>query len=259
MKFGNLVLKLKKKFSEQKWYKIDKFFRDILAYFVQNNLDKLSKIYKSDKYGLHFYTQHYENHFKNYKNKNINLIEIGIGGFDGNYCGGSSLKMWKKYFKKGKIFGIDIYDKSFLNEKRIKTFKGSQVDFLFLKDILEQIKTVDIIIDDGSHINEHVIESFKFLFPYLKLGGLYVIEDTQTSYWEEFGGDSVNLKNEKTLINFFKNLIDNLNYEEFRNKDYIPSYYDMNVVSIHFYHNLIFIYKNINNEGSNKNLNLKSN
>lgn len=45
----------------------------------------------------------------------------------------------------------------------------------------------DIIIDDGSHMVRHVIASFEALFPYLRRGGLYIIEDLHTSYWKRYG------------------------------------------------------------------------
>jgi demethylmacrocin O-methyltransferase len=80
------------------------------------------------------------------------------------------------------------------------------------------------MIDDGSHLNEHVITPFRTLFPLLAEDGIYVIEDTQTSYWPKFGGDSYNLNNANTIMNF---------------------------LSLHFYHNLVFIYKGRNEEGSN--------
>ena len=76
------------------------------------------------------------------------------------------MRMWKSYFKKSNIFGIDIFDKKAHEENRIKTFKGSQTDEKFLKDIVSKIGKIDIVIDDGSHINEHVIQTFKILFPY---------------------------------------------------------------------------------------------
>ena len=73
---------------------------------------------------------------------------------------------------------------------------------------------VDIVIDDGSHVNEHVIKSFRTLFPFLTEGGIYAIEDTQTSYWPKFGGDSYDLNKENTTMSFLKSLTDGLNYEE---------------------------------------------
>ena len=120
-----------------------------------------------------------------------------------------------------------------------------------LDKITKETGDFDLIIDDGSHINEHVIESFKYFFPKLKDGGIYVVEDTQTSYWKEYGGDSENFENKKTIYGFFKTLIDSLNNEEFLIDNYKKTYFDKHIISMHFYHNMIFIYKGNNNELSN--------
>jgi demethylmacrocin O-methyltransferase len=166
-----------------------RFFQNILAVILGNNLTMLGILFGTDKaWWGHNYTPHYMTHLRKYKYKRIKLLEIGIGGHEDVNKGGNSLRMWKYYFPLGQIFGIDIFDKSALQEKRIKTFKGSQIDKDFLNKTLNNIGDVDVIIDDGSHINEHVIETFKLLFPLLKDGGLYVVEDTQTSYWADYGG-----------------------------------------------------------------------
>jgi demethylmacrocin O-methyltransferase len=175
-----------------------------------SNLTRLAKIYKTDKGGDHFYTPHYMTHFNKLKNKRISLLEIGVGGDENPKLGGASLRMWKRYFHNGEIFGIDVYDKSLQEENRIKIFKGSQIDKEFLIDVIEKIPEPDIIIDDGSHINEHVILTYKILFPVLKKGGIYVIEDVQTSYWPDYGGDYNNLENPDTIMNFFKGISKNL-------------------------------------------------
>jgi len=123
----------------------------------------------------------------------------------------------------------------------------------FLNSICNEIGDLEIIIDDGSHLNEHVLFTFHQLFPKLKSGGIYVIEDTQTSYWEHYGGQVNDRNNLKTIMGYFKSLVDGLNYVEFKNKDCQPTYLDLNITSIHFYHNLIFIYKGENKETSNLN------
>ena len=69
----------------------------------------------------------------------MNLLEIGIGGYDNPDYGGNSLRMWKRYFHRGKIYGIDIYDKSNFDEHRIKTFQGNQNNIGFLDQILTRI------------------------------------------------------------------------------------------------------------------------
>ena len=232
-----------------------KRIKSIGLYFISIpfvfNLTRLAIIYKSDKGTKHSYTKHYQSYFRNYKFRKIKLFEIGVGGYHYSDQGGNSLRLWKRYFPFGRIYSLDIYDKSFFEESRIKIFKGSQTDKGVLDKIIDEIGAPDFIIDDGSHINNHVIESFMHLFPKLREGGIYVIEDVSTSYWPDYGGDSENLSNPKTIMNFFKSLTDSLNFQEYLIKDYQPGYYDKHVVSIQFYHNLIFIFKGINDEPSN--------
>jgi hypothetical protein len=244
-----------KRTLNRKYYKLLKtFYLYILSIPFCFNLDMLACIYKSDKWGKHYYTRHYRTYFSKFKFKKIQLLEIGAGGYHYPDIGGASLRMWKRYFPFARIFSLDIYDKSFFEERRIKIFRGSQTDESDLNRIIEQMGEPDIIIDDGSHINEHVIKTFNILFPHLKTGGIYVIEDTETSYWPDYGGDSENLNNSSTMMNYFKTLTDSLNHQEFIKSGYVPSYFDKMICSMHFYHNLIFIIKGINNEGSNVDL-----
>lgn len=242
---------LKAGLSTRSQRKLRNLFNDFKTIGSGSNLGRLAKVYETDKTRGHSYTPHYQLHFRKFKFRRINLLEIGAGGYENPNAGGNSLRMWKRYFPFGKIFSIDIYDKSPLRENRVKIFQGSQVDENFLNKITGEIGGIDIIIDDGSHVNEHVIETFRLLFPKLNDGGIYVVEDTQTSYWEPYGGDSENLNNPKTLMNFFKSFTDSLNNKEFIKPGYTPSYFDKKIISMHFYHNLIFIYKGDNNEESN--------
>lgn len=246
----------------------------IIPLIYQNDLKKLGVFYGTkwgDPREEHLYAQHYEKHFAPLKRKKLKILEIGIGGYDNPTEGGESLRLWKTYFPNSMIYGIDIIDKSALEEDRIKIFQGSQDDEEFLKKVLAETDELDIIIDDGSHINEHVIKSFKTLFPALKHDGIYVVEDTHTSYWpslvgerwSNFGkksvyleslkkvGGSLDLNDPKTTMNFFKRLVDGLNHEEFLHPGYTASYFDKNIVAMHFYHNLVIVYKGYNEEGSN--------
>lgn len=232
---------------QKKYFRRSK--RDFLSKIYSNSLNKLALINKTDKGNQHQYTQHYEKHFYPLRKKKLNILEIGVGGYDNPAAGGNSLRMWKYYFPHSMIYSIDIHEKDCLQEKRIKIFKGSQADEEFLRSVFNKIGSLDIVIDDGSHINEHVITSFKILFPLLNKGGIYVVEDTQTSYWPEYGGDSSNLNNPSTIMNFFKGIADGLNYKEFKKYEYKPGYFDKNIVSLHFYHNLIFIYKSLKVRG----------
>ena len=242
---------LKKRLKVKQKTVLRKTIVNLSAPFVSNNLTLLAKLCGTDKTGSHWYTPHYMTHLRKFKNKKIKLLEIGVGGDENPNVGGNSLRMWKKYFPFGKIYSIDIYDKSTLQEKRIKIYQGSQVDKDFLEKTVNEIGVLDIIIDDGSHLNEHIIETFKILFPKLKDGGIYVVEDIQTSYWNDYGGDSKNLSNPKTAMNFFKSLTDCLNHQEIPDENYMETYFDKKTISIHFYHNIVFIHKGNNDENSN--------
>ncbi|MGA2507887.1 MAG: class I SAM-dependent methyltransferase [Chitinispirillaceae bacterium] len=234
------------------WHDRKRFWRfNIVTCLRSNDLAILAKIYGTDKYGEHFYTGHYSEHLCKLRKKRLKILEIGVGGYQNPDAGGESLRMWKRYFPKSDIYSIDIYDKRKFQEKRIKIFQGDQSDEAFLKGLCRHIGPLNIIIDDGSHINSHVIASFKALFPFLAEGGIYVVEDTQTAYWPKFGGNSEDFNDPGTTMNFFKSLTDELNCQEFLIPDYTPSDFARQIVSIHFYHNLIFVHKGVNDEPSN--------
>ena len=116
----NISNYIKNKTTYETRLKIRYKLRSIKALFYRANLDKLASINKTYKNRYHFYTQHYQNHFKPYRYKKINLLEIGVGGYENPLSGGESLRMWKSFFPFAKIFSLDIFDKSFLQEKRKK-------------------------------------------------------------------------------------------------------------------------------------------
>ncbi len=221
------------------------------------NLNQLAIKYKCDKYGSHFYTDIYQKYMSSKKKEKITLFEIGIGGvepkigYSGLNTGGESLKMWRDFFKKGKIIGLDIVKKNLKLGKRVQIYHGSQTDSQVLSKIINKYNNFDFIIDDGSHKFKDVKYSFEFLFSSLKEGGYYFIEDTQSSYIRELGGDGANLLNHSTVINYFKKIIDKINFQEIENPYYKPDYFAKNITEIHFYHNLIVIKKEKNLEKSN--------
>jgi hypothetical protein len=228
-----------------------------VAPLVAHDLRKLASLFGTDKWTArpdsavgHFYAQHYQRHFRPFRWRKINLLEIGVGGQDDRHLGGESLRMWRSYFPRAHIYGLDIFDKSKHEGRRITIFRGSQDDEVFLQDVARRIGTIDLIIDDGSHVNAHVIKTFQTLFPLLADGGIYVIEDTQTSYWSEYGGNPVDLNAPGTSMSMTKALVDGLNHVEFKPDD-VFSYTDVNIRGIHFYHNIVFIEKGPNLEPCN--------
>lgn len=210
----------------------------------RNDLNALATIFETDKWGSHWYTQHYQRYFVPLKNKRLNILEIGVGGYDGP-TGAESLRMWKAYFRKSQIVGIDVYDKTKFRERRIDIRQCDQTDAEALTRLSNQYGGFDIVIDDGSHLNDHVIKSFEILFPLMHPHGIYVVEDAQTAYWPTWGGG---VGNPHSSMAFFKRLADGLNHVEYPIEDYQPSYFDKRIVEITFLHNLVFIRKGHNGE-----------
>jgi hypothetical protein len=216
------------------------------------DLGGLSARFGSDKWAnFHWYTQHYERHFAQFRTRPIRLLEIGIGGYQFEDVGGESLRMWQCYFPRGLVYGLDIFPKPGVQGPRMRAMQGDQSDPEFLDELGRQLGPFDIVIDDGSHLNDHVKTSFGSLFPHVRPGGLYVIEDLQTAYWPGYGGDDQDLVNADTSICMLKALVDDLNHQEIpKNNGKAPSYTDRHVIGLHFYHNLAVIEKGFNSEDS---------
>jgi trans-aconitate methyltransferase len=116
------------------------------------------------------YLRHYEALFAPFRDRAFNLLEIGIGQ-------GPSLRMWHWFFPHAEITGIDINPACLRYAgPRVTVAIGSQIDPAFLDAVCERAPP-EIILDDGSHVYEHMIFSFEHLFPKLAPGGIYVVED----------------------------------------------------------------------------------
>lgn len=145
-------------------------------------LDEIAIKHGTDKSSnVHNYTARYEHYFEPLRNQKLKVLEIGIQN-------GYSLKMWKEYFANSEICGIDIVDCSRFNEERIAAVRCDQTDTKRLDEINEKYGPFDIIIDDGSHVSHHMKTTFNHMFPLLKLGGIYVVEDLHCCYWPNFSG-----------------------------------------------------------------------
>ena len=199
-----------------------------------NDLLELGKQYKSTKDWAGF-LEIYSNYFKDYKDKEINILEIGIDK-------GESLKIWRKYFTRAKICGIDIIDIKFQIEG-VDLIKADQTDEKTLKEICDKYKGFDIIIDDGGHHSKQIVISLNFLFDYLKDNGLYIVEDLQTSYFPRFGGSRLNLNKRTTSMNYLKSIADSINYEHNDKPFFRSKKFDGLVKYIHFYQNVAILKK----------------
>lgn len=214
---------------------------NVSSRYNRDDLDALAKIFKTDKGWHHHYTPVYQHWFDPLRNKPVRLLEIGIGGYDNPLTGGDSLRMWKSFFRKGIITGIDIYDKSALTEPRIRIYQGDQADKQFLRDVSDKEGPFDIIIDDGSHMQSDIITSFETLFPLMSSGGIYVIEDTQTSYRPKYGGSTKDMWTVPSAMNYFIKKIHTVNHKEWIKEDLEETLSVEGIGSISFYQNLIMI------------------
>ena len=220
---------------------------------LNRDVDPLTRLaikHGTDKWGPHFYTPVYHELFSARRDRPIRLLEIGVGGYGFKTVGGGSLAMWADYFSNSQITGIDVAEKRLSLGPRVKLFRGSQDDPIFLKQVCEERGPFDIVIDDGSHVPKQVVASFEILFPFLVNGGLYVIEDVQTAFWPYFGGSA--LHGGETL-KLARTVIECLNHAEVAVVDRSRSFplFAKEIKSFRAYHNLFVIEKGDNREPSN--------
>lgn len=140
------------------------------------SLDQIALECGTDKSSKgHNYAPYYELFFDPLMYKPINLLEIGIDK-------GDSVRMWQEYFPHSEIHGIDIRgDYGYLQGIKTHVVDHSKKEEL-LSFGLQYDQYFDIIIEDGSHMSEDSINTFQTLFPYLKPGGWYAIEDLLCDY-----------------------------------------------------------------------------
>ena len=161
---------------------------------------------RGDLHKWHNYFDIYERHLSAYRGKDIVLLEIGVSR-------GGSLKMWRSYFgDKARIAGIDIEESAKRFEADgFEIFVGDQAKPPFLRSVLARIGLPDIIIDDGGHTSNQQIVSFQTLYPAMKDEGVYLVEDTHTSfeiaYQDRLDG--------QTFLDFAKNSADKLSWVDF--------------------------------------------
>lgn len=173
------------------------------------------------------------------------LVELGVQQ-------GHSMKMWGDHFthKHSRIIGVDI-DLSQMTRpdlsRRVRVYQGDQAD-KYLADAVAGMRPANVVIDDASHISAKTIASFKVWWRYVKPGGLYVVEDTHTSYDTEYYGYSSARQphwppeyNLPTTMEFLKRLADDVNWNYHGFERFIPLYRD--VAYVHFYPGITIIGK----------------
>ena len=183
----------------------------------------------------------YEKQFASYRNEEINFLEIGVWH-------GGSIQMWDSYFgPKTTIYGLDINPLFETDNPRIKLFKGDQSSEEYLEQFISETPMFDIILDDGGHSMEMQITSFNHLFKRVKPGGLYMVEDTHSSYWVggRWGGG---LKSPSSFIEQTKMIPDHLHEWYWKGHNIMSSEdevsnYCKEINSITYYDSIVVIEK----------------
>lgn len=169
-------LRLGRRVSERKGMQAG-FFHEF------HELDRIGTEECTDKCRYrHNYLQKYEFFLRDWKEKPLRLLELGV------FKGGSE-RMWKRYFPQAQVFGVDIDETCrAYAEERIEIRIGD----LSKDETLESLKEIrpHIIVDDASHFWSHQLKALFTLFPVLPSGGVYILEDLETSLQSQaFSGD----------------------------------------------------------------------
>lgn len=131
----------------------------------------------TDKVDHHRYDRVYPTFLERFRNLPITLAEIGVEN-------GGSLHMWAQYLPKATIIGVDIEPPELDLPERVSVIQGDQSSLEGIHAMSAALPVCDVIIDDGSHIPAHQHATFVELFrANLKPGGVYIIEDIETSWW----------------------------------------------------------------------------
>lgn len=194
--------------------------------------DNLSLV--SDKWEPYFDV--YETYFSKFRDKSPTVVEVGVQR-------GGSLEMWRKYFGTGAtIIGVDR-DPLVRSVPNAELIIGDQTDNALWDRIFDQYGEIDCFIDDGSHVNEHQIATFVKVWPNIRYGGVYICEDTHTSYWEgEWNGG---YPKDDSFTSTMKALADAVNMEHIKNFTFPDSYVNLvkDIGFVGFYNSQVVITK----------------
>jgi hypothetical protein len=150
----------------------------------------------TDKNDVHSYLDTYEQLFVSKKNTAKNVLEIGIGNF--REKNGGSIELWNAYFTNAKIYGLDIIPKNLLfvdynDEQKNKLYNNDNVilytgidaynEEFFTNNFLNKNIKFDVVLDDGPHSLDSMIQFIKLYSQVMTDDGILIIEDVQDVNW----------------------------------------------------------------------------
>lgn len=153
-----------------------------------DTLDSIGVRYGTDKSSIHHdYLNLYEGFLAPFRYETLSILEIGVWQ-------GASLSMWAEYFSNSRVVGVDIAPAIERHPNpRVILEIADQSSVADLVSLGQSYGPLDLVIDDGSHLWDHQITTLRYLLPFVKSGGYYILEDIDTSYGayiEEYRGVS---------------------------------------------------------------------
>lgn len=139
----------------------------------KNSADKCAK--------WHGYAEIYERYFGHLRDEPIRLLEIGVQF-------GLGLKSLAEYFHQSHCYGVDISMDFKTDNPHIHLFQGDQSNRHFWGQFIPEV-LFDIIIDDAGHYAKAQRICFEAMWPRVKPGCWYVIEDVFTWFDRNYGQD----------------------------------------------------------------------
>lgn len=173
-----------------------KDFFELKLYEKETELCRIMNLNGSDKgSGHHNYTRFYDFIFKNIKDDVRYFFELGLGTNNlqipsnmsgaGTPCG--SIRGWREYFTNAKIFGADIDRDILIQDEDIETFYCDQTNPSSIKELSDNFNfKFDVIIEDGLHTFDANKTFFENYIDMLKDGGIFIIEDIDKKYFDDF-------------------------------------------------------------------------
>jgi demethylmacrocin O-methyltransferase len=143
-------------------------------------LEMLARRFGTDKL-KHGYIPSYVKHMAHLRVEPLVLVEIGLKKKKPGYAGCESLKMWREYFPAARIVGLDIIDVSTLPRvANTEVYQCDCTDAQAIEQILSRHDIApDLVIDDGAHTPKSHQIALGTIFPRMRPGGTYFIEDLQ--------------------------------------------------------------------------------
>ncbi len=153
--------------------------------------------------------------------------------------------MWQGFFAPdAELFFLDIDPECQKHAKgNAKIIIGDQSDPVFMLGVVQEYGPFDVIIDDGGHTMRQQTVSFEVLWPSLKSPGIYLVEDTHTSYMHRFDGGYLK---PDSFIEYSKALVDTMHAWYSREPERLaPTPKTRELTSVAFYDSIVVFEKQI--------------